>query len=811
MDTNLSPGNFSLPEDDNLDIKRYISLFISNWYWFAATLFIAITIAYAINRYSEKIYTVSSTLLIREDQFSNGNNIVGSVIPGGDIFRNQQNLKNEIGILRSNMLNYKVIKALEDFHVVYVGVGRRGIVENKMYKSCPFKVVYDSVTLEHQSRTKVGIKLLSDSTYSIELNSGLNFKKLMKIGERFNEYGYDFKIEPRFSGGKLLGYNSSDNYSFYFANPADIANEYRNKLFVGPIEKDASLVTLSVSGSVPLQEADYLNKLMDIYIDYGKDYKTKTAEKTIDFIERQLRVISDSLKIAEKKMEAFRKDNKFFDLSREGSLIQNKLEKLEEGKSNFQLQQHYYDYLLEYLNSKNVSGTIISPSVVGISDQVLLRLIGELTDIQKEREKQGFNFESNQANLGLLNDREIEIRESLKENVLNNINSIKISINGFDRKIDTVDNEIKILPSREMKFIQIQREFDINNTVYTYLLEKRAETGIAKASIVSDNRKIDDASIYSIAQIKPKARKNLIVAIILGLTFPMVLITLIDFFNNKVIDKHDVERKTKVPVIGYISHNESKDEIPVVLKPGSSLAESFRAIRTSLKYFIRENEKPVIAVSSTISAEGKTFISINLAAITAMLGKKVLLIGLDLRKPRINKAFEFEESQGMSSYLSGNCRYEDIIRQTQVKNLFYAPSGKIPPNPAELIDTDLMRIFMEKARKEFDYIIIDTPPVAIVTDTLLLAPYVDINLFIVRQRYTSCNTLEMVEQLHKQSKLKNLAIVINDINISGYYGYGMRYGYSLGYGYSYGYNYYGRGYYGKYGYTDKSKGYYTED
>jgi capsular exopolysaccharide synthesis family protein len=233
-------------------------------------------------------------------------------------------------------------------------------------------------------------------------------------------------------------------------------------------------------------------------------------------------------------------------------------------------------------------------------------------------------------------------------------------------------------------------------------------------------------------------------------------------------------------------------------------------VRTAIKYFVRENEMAIIAVTSTISSEGKTFIAINLAAITAMLGKKVLLIGLDLRKPSINKVFEFEDSPGMSTYLSGNCDYEETIRKTQIENLFYAPSGPIPPNPAELIETDQMKKFIEKAKKEYDYIIIDTPPVAIVTDTLLLAPYVDVNLFIVRQRYTSRNTLDMIEQLNKHGELKNMAILINDINLSGYYGYGMRYGYTHGYGYSYGYNYYGSNYYGRYGYTDKAKEYYTE-
>jgi capsular exopolysaccharide synthesis family protein len=297
----------------------------------------------------------------------------------------------------------------------------------------------------------------------------------------------------------------------------------------------------------------------------------------------------------------------------------------------------------------------------------------------------------------------------------------------------------------------------------------------------------------------------------MGFILPMTLIALIDFFNDRVIDKRDIERKTKVPVIGFISHSESKNEIAVVEKPGSSLAESFRSVRTAIKYYIKENEVGVIAVSSTVSSEGKTFISINLAAIIAMLGKKVLLIGLDLRKPRINKVFDYNDSPGMSTYLSGNCDYKEIIKETQIKNLFYAPSGAIPPNPAELIETELMKKFMARAKKEFDIIIIDTPPVAIVTDTLLLAPYVDINLFIVRQRYTSRNTLEMIDQLNNHGELKNMAIIINDISLSGYYGYGMRYGYTHGYGYSYGYNYYGSNYYGKYGYSDKSKGYYIED
>ncbi len=809
MDPNYPPQQ-NLSDDYNIDIKRYISLFLSNWYWFACALFIALTLAYSINRYSQPIYSVSSTMLIKDDQLGRMNNSAASVIPGGDIFKSQQNLKNEMGILKSFSLNYRVMNKLKDFHVVYTAVGRRGIVSSRLYKICPFTVVYDS--LENETKDIiVDIEIISEEKYRIKLDGNLKYNAEKNFGDRFSGYGFDFKIEKRFQGDTVYLEDGSNRYYFYFADLGSLAGEYRSKLSVAPIEKDGTLVDLSVSGPVPEQEADYLNKLMSEYIRFGVDNKNQTADSTITFIDEQIKILSDSLLDAEEKLENFRLKNSFLDLSREGTTIQNRLEKFENEKTAFELQLQYYNYLSEYLDLKNATGTIISPSVMGITDQVLLRLVNELSGLQKEMEKMGLNLRINQPAFALMFKQTEETSEALRENVRNGIDGLKQLIAESDKKISKVEIEINKLPSTERELINIQRKFDLNNTVYTYLLEKRSEAGIARASNVSDNRIIDPASFFSSVLINPKKRMNLIIAIMLGLILPMAAITLIDFFNDRVMDKSDVERKTKVPLIGYISHSKFKNEIAVIEKPGSALAESFRSVRTAIKYFVKENDVAVIAVTSTISSEGKTFISTNLAAITAMLNKKVLLIGLDLRKPRINKIFEFEDSPGMSTFLSGNCDYEEIIQKTQINNLFYAPSGPIPPNPAELIETEQMKKFMERAKTEFDYLIIDTPPVAIVTDTLLLAPYVNVNLFIVRQRYTSRNTLDLIEELNNHGELKNMAIVINDISLSGYYGYGMRYGDTRGYGYSYGYNFYGRNYYGKYGYTVKGRGYYTEE
>jgi len=288
-------------------------------------------------------------------------------------------------------------------------------------------------------------------------------------------------------------------------------------------------------------------------------------------------------------------------------------------------------------------------------------------------------------------------------------------------------------------------------------------------------------------------------------------IILIDYLNNKIIDKNDIEKVTTVPVIGFISHNSLKTELPIVENPGSTLSESFRSVRTNLKYFLKETQCPVIAVSSTITSEGKTFVSANLASILTLSGNKVLLVGLDLRKPRIHKIFGINNDLGISNFLIGEKKFEDVVIKTEIDNLWYAPAGPVPPNPAELIDSEAMRDFIEKSKKKFDYIIIDTPPVAIVTDAILVSPFTDFYLFVVRQRYSSKNTLELIEDLHRKGNIKNLGIVMNDISLTGYYGYGLRYGYSAGYGYSYGYNYYGHGNNGRYGYSDEAKGYYSEE
>lgn len=811
--TTPSPNSYPqqpyfLPDDESIDFKRYISLFVSNWYWFAISLFLALSIAYGINRWSQKIYTVSSTMLIKDDRLSGSAAELASIFPGSETFKTQQNLNNEIGILKSYSLNYRVLNELPDFHVVFVKVGKRGIAETSLYNNNPFVVKYNSLADQTQGY-RVDIKILSEEKYLLELNGGRGFKQELTFGEQFNEMGFDFRIEPRYVGENLYSEISSNKYYFYFTSPASLANRYRYSLSVAPIAEDASLVTLSTTGPVAEQEADYLNKLMEIYRNQGLEMKNETADLTIAFIDDQLGIVSDSLARAEGLMENFRLGNRLIDISQEGAGIQNKLEQLENEKTGLLMRERYFEYLKGYIESKNESGDIVAPSVMGVTDQLIGGLVDELSQLQKQKNQLSMNLDESMEPLRFLDASILSAKEAISENISSEMQNMKEVTAEVDRRLREVERSLNRLPSTERRLINIQRKFDINNTVYTYLLEKKAEAGIARASNVPDNRIIDTAGPFSTSMIKPKARKNNMMALLLGLLVPLAGIVLLDIMNNKIIDKKDIEKRTSAPVIGFVSHNSLKTEMPVAENPGSTLSESFRSLRTNLKYFLKDTVCPVISVSSTISAEGKTFIASNLAVILAKSERKVLLVGLDLRKPRIHKIFGTGNSTGISNFLIGEEKFENIIVRTDIENLWYAPSGPVPPNPAELIESDAMKEFIEKARKKFDYIIIDTPPVAIVTDALLVSSFTDFYLFVVRQRYSMKSTLELVDELYKNENIKSLGLVVNDISISGYYGYGLRYGYSMGYGYNYGYNYYNQ--YGKYGYSDSAKGYYKED
>ncbi|MBE0676090.1 MAG: hypothetical protein IH591_15650, partial [Bacteroidales bacterium] len=564
METQKKP----VPPSDDIDLMRYVSLFISNWLWIAVALFLALAIAYIFNRYSQRVHNVKSTLLIKEQQTT------GAIANMEQIFANNlynpyPNLDDEVAILQSYSLNYRVIEDMPETHIAYIPVARNGIHGQRTYKTSPFviRVLGD----EQPGGVPMTIRFAGPDSYTVQIDEEKlaewsknkesvidrgtrNEEQKYALGQPFAEAGYNFVVELRDSTKAIKDENN--RWLVWFESLSGLTNAYRASLKVEPVKEYASVFNLTFDGYSPEQGSDYLNTLMNLYIRQGMEWKSRAADNTISFIEAQLGLISDSLRLAENSMEAFRLNNRFVDLTLEGTLVLEKLEKLEGEKNILGLQMQYYEYLADYLDAREESESIISPSIMGVSDQALIKLVEEFSRLQQQRKQVAFTVKDDLPQVQLMDQKIEDARASLRENVTSSINQLKLTMNTINNRITSAEKELGRLPGTERRLIGIQRKFDLNNSVYTYLLERRAEAGIAKASQITDNRIIDRALVQNSSQIKPRSMKNYLVAILLGLIVPMALIVIFDLFNNKIIGRHDIERLTRAPIIGYISHSE---------------------------------------------------------------------------------------------------------------------------------------------------------------------------------------------------------------------------------------------------------------
>ncbi|HAF30828.1 MAG TPA: hypothetical protein DCG75_17450 [Bacteroidales bacterium] len=772
-------------QEESIDIKKYLFKFLANWYWFAIALAVALTVAYLVNRYSESTYTISSSLIISDKQSDVAS--VEAIIEelGRSRVRRKAEVVNEIAILKSYKMARTTLEEL-DFDITYIGIGKREIAESKMYHSCPFVVIPDTAFVQLNGYP-VNIKILSAQEYSLEINDSYNIKRTLKFGETFNSEIFNFKLELRNPNAFSYNENTSNKYIFYFNNINSLANQYRGKLNIDVNDEKGSILILKINGFVPEQMAAYLNKLSEVYIRSALIEKNERAENTLRFIDDQLRVIVKDLNASEIRLQDFRTQNKVINLSQKGSMLYDELTSIQNERFAYDVKAKYLDYLESSLQHKEQNTSIVAPSVLGITDPSLQKLVQDYNYSLSEKNKFSQVAQEDAPNLIVIQNEIDNLKETLAKYLVSNRKTNQIVLNSFDQKQNLINSQILQLPADERQQINIEREYKLNNELYTFLLEKRAEAGITKASNVADNKVLDIARPENAAQITPKRSQNYMIALILGLGIPGAIILALDFLNTRIEDKKDIERNTKTPIIATIGHNETNSELAVYMDPKSSIAESFRSLRTNLQYILREKDQKIVMITSTVSGEGKTFAAVNLATIMAMSNKKVLLVGLDLRKPSLHKIFNTPNEIGISTFLSNQSSYEAIIKETSVENLFLAPSGPIPPNPAELIETEQMQNFFMLAAKNFDYIVIDTPPLALVTDALLVSRFAHANIFMIRQRYTHKQVFDLINKLEQDQKISKMNILVNDLKIPKYYGY--NYGYNYGYGYGYGYGY----------------------
>ncbi len=778
----------NIPETSmqGIDIKKYLFTAISHWYLFVISIIISIFIAKWVNDHAIPTYGLHATVLLKSE--SNEDEVAG----GLTLFNKRKNIDTQKGILQSFSLSKETVKELE-FDVSYFR-DERFRKNYEIYKKSPFVINFDT-SFSQYLYVPIYIEFVSENEVLVSIEK-FEIEKKIKIGEQFSYKNFNFSISHRDS----LNFDKTVIGNKYFVTKnsiTDVAQNFLGRLQIDVSPEKSSILWLWLEGTVPQKDADYMNRLIDIYIRNGLEDKNKKASSIIEFIDKQLEGVSDSLRETESNMQILKQQNKTVDISNEGMILLNRLTEFHKSLEIQKKKLAYYKYLYnQFLKDKNVK-SFTAPSVMDINDPVLLSYLEKLSETVTERDILDFSVKNDIPISEKLDLKIKKIQNQIFIHAKKNIEVTEGDVENIRNNIRKVNKDIKKLPISERRIINIERKFNINDAMYTLLLTRRMEAAITQASNKADTKILDKARMELASKKTPDTGGNKKKGILFGLLIPILIIILLEFLNNKIEDKSDIESRTTIPIYGTVGKNLNKSSVPVITFPKSPISESFRAIRTNLQYILKTKSKKIIAVTSSISGEGKSFVSMNLACVLSIAERKTLLVGLDLRKPKLQDDFNYNNEKGISSFLVERANYNEVIQKTTIPNLYIALSGPVPPNPAELIESDNMKLFFEKAVKEFDYIIIDTPPIAVVTDALLMADIADAYLYVMRQNYSSKNIIKLVNDIKRDNKLKNLGIILNEVQTK------RAFDYSHGYGYGYGYGD-GQGYYDEFGTKKKS-------
>jgi capsular exopolysaccharide synthesis family protein len=775
----------AVPKKSTFEIKNYLLKLIAYWYLFAISMVIGFVYYTIDNRFAESNYSTNSTIILNDD-LQNTQAVVGAL----KLFDTRKNYENEFGVLKSYALNLETVKKLNFTISYFKDEFFRTDVE--LYIKSPFIVKLDT-TKAQKNYLKCYLKFISADEFTIGFDNSL-VKHKLKFGKPFQSDNLNFTIEK--NEALNLDYSTLvGNEYYFFKNDLNaLAKYYQNKLGVDLRSPNSSILWLWIDGPVPERIVDYINKLIEIYLKKSLDDKNRVVINTIDFIDSQLLGIIDSLGSTENLLQVYKQNNKILDLDKESSRLFSELEKYYDEKKLLSLKQSFYEYQLKDLNQNNELTNRISPAFLGINDPILESFIMQYQQLQSDEAVVGYDVKKDFPNLDIIRLKKKNITNDIKNHIVSTVKAIEFNKKELNNKIAQTDFELQKVPSIERELQNIQRRFNLNDNIYTFLLQKRTEAGITMSTNSPGAKILDVARYENVVKNAPMPGANRTKTILICLILPVLIIASGEFFKNKIIDKADVEKGSTIPILGSVSKNTFKDMIPVKTKPKSPVSESFRLIKANMKYLLVDIQNPVISINSTVSGEGKSFCSVNIAALMANSNKKTLLIDVDLRKPKAHLAFDHPNIIGLSSVLIGDSTVDEVLFSTHIKNLYFIPAGKIPVNPAELIESERMELLMNQLKTQFDVIVLDTPPVAHVADAILLSKYTNLNVFVIRQKYSSKNVLPVIQELIDNKRMKKMGAIINDVNPSVIFG--LKYGYGFGYGYSYGYGYGdGQGYY----------------
>ncbi|HBG70679.1 MAG: hypothetical protein A2W93_04770 [Bacteroidetes bacterium GWF2_43_63] len=783
-------------EEKTIDFRMLFYRVLRQWYIVVLCVLIGIGAALFYLRKAPRLYQGSTTVLVQDKQ----NKLMDAQkLMGLDIGQSSTTVENEQQILQSMHMSEEAVKRI-DWQVSYYLSGR--IRTNTIYAVRPFSIIVD--TLQPQvAGAFFKIEFKDDNTFILKsdknegklydyrvndyyLRQGNYVEVANTIYEKEHHFG-DTIHTANFSfvivrGNALPSTFDKGDLSFRLNDLQSFSEKLNKGLVIEPASKTSSVLKITSQYYQPEILKDFLNAITTVYIESGLDNKNSVAIKTIEFIDSELELITEELSNAESDLETYRKENKILSLDEEAVAIFEQMRNIDEQKAALMLNNKYYIYLRDYVAKERDLESIVIPSSMGIEDAVTASLIEELARLYNERSALVKSAGEKNPAVQKINAQIKQTRESILENTKNIIQLNNLSISEMEKRSGSINARVSLLPTNQRNLLGFERQFNLYNELYVFLLERRAEAKITAATNMSDNSVIDVCS--KVVQIKPKTSMVLMIAFVLSLMIALGIIFLPGWLKNTFEYPREIEEMSPYPSAGNIMHNDVANEIVFSSAPHSIVAESFRNLRTNINMMAKNKKGFSIIVSSDLPSAGKTFVSINLGHAFAVSGKKTLLIGADMRKSRLSEVTTLSQSPGLSEYLTGYVSLEEVLRPCpEIQNMFILTSGKIPFNPAELLESAEMSFLLEQVKQQFDVIVIDSPPMIAVTDARVLLQQTDALALVVRLRNTRKNILRDLLRDLKTKNVRNTVLIINDVPIQKRAGYGYGYVSSYGQGY----------------------------
>ena len=780
--------------EEQVNIQELLFRYLIHWPWFVVSIIICIACAWGYLRLTTPIYNISATVLIKDEKKGGGASMSSDLEKMGleGFVSSSSNVDNEIEVLRSKSLAREVVNNLGLF-VTYMDEDE--FPSKELYHTSPVLV-----SPTHQEADKLPGRM--EINMILQPTGALGVQ--ITVGEK--EYRKQFDKLPAVfptDEGTIAFFANNDTLSAvcpenitkerhitaFINRPFSVLKEYVSSLSIAPTSKTTSVVVISLENTNTRRGRDYINKLLEMYNINANNDKNEVAQKTAEFIDERIGIISKELGSTEQDLENFKRSAGITDLSSEAQIALTGNAEYEKKRVENQTQINLVMDLQRYMKGNEYE---VLPSNIGLQDAASAGAIDRYNQMLVERKRLLRTSTENNPTIINLDTSIRAMRTNVQATLDATLKGLQITKEDLAREASRYSRRINDAPTQERQFVSIARQQEIKSGLYLMLLQKREENAITLAA-TANNAKIIDEALADDNPISPKKMLVYLAALVLGVGLPVGVIYLIGLTKFKIEGRADVEKLTSLPVVGDIPlADEKTGSIAVFENQNNLMSETFRNVRTNLQFML-ENGKNVILVTSTISGEGKSFISANLAISLSLLGKKVVIVGLDIRKPGLNKVFNIPKKEhGITQYLTNTtANLMDFVQPSDInKNLFILPGGTVPPNPTELLARGGLEKAIETLKANFDYVILDTAPVGMVTDTLLIGRVADLSVYVCRADYTHKAEFTLINELAENNKLPNLCIAVNGLDLNSrkygyYYGYG-KYGKYYGYGYGYG-------------------------